>query len=178
MEQPKNPLRQPDHYGKHELNVDEDAIYSFNRKMSEAYRPDYFITLDTFLGDTKATDRAHANLTRKVRLFFRRLSNKTKQHIRYVCWYDQAPTSGKLHIHGSVTFEKFIIPANEVRALWLAMVKNKLPEEVKYLDDKMSVEAWLSAVKETKLKAAKAIDITNDEKRVPALLYRWTAAPA
>ena len=103
-------LREPDNYGKHALSVDEDAIYSFNRKMSEAYRPDYFITLDTFLGDTKATDRAHANLTRKVRLFFRRLSNKTKQHIRYVCWYDQAPTSGKLHIHGSVTFEKFIIP--------------------------------------------------------------------
>ena len=97
-------LRAADHFGKHELNVDSDAVYAFNRRVKEAYNPDYYFTLDTFLGNTKGTDKAHQETKRKVRLFFSRLSNKTKQHIRYLCWYDKCPTSGKLHIHGIMTF--------------------------------------------------------------------------
>ena len=73
-----------------------------------------------------------------------------------------------------MTFEKKVIPQKDISKLWLGMVKKQLPKEHEYLNDKMSVDAWLSAVKDARVKALSAIDITSDEGRVNnSTFYGW-----
>ena len=73
-----------------------------------------------------------------------------------------------------MTFEKEVIPSKDISKLWLGMVKKQLPKNCEHLNDKMSVDAWVSAVKDARVKALSAIDITDDEDRIAnSTFYGW-----
>ena len=90
-----------------------------------AYKPDVWMTLETFSKDTQASVSAQDKVRGLFLKFVQRLTNRTNQHIRWCVWIDRQPSSGKLHIHATLTFEKFVIPEKEIGGLWLGMVSKK-----------------------------------------------------
>ena len=137
--------------------VDDEAKEEMKDRLVEAYNPDVFITLESFGSDTGGTLPTINKREQTAVRFIRRLANSSKQHIRYTMFLDKCSTSGKIHIHLTLTYEKRIIPVRELEKLWLCMVMPKLSKQVEKNNNRLSNSEWLNLHKEGKWKSNFAI---------------------
>ena len=138
-------------------NVDSQAKEEMKDRLVEAYNPDVCITLESFGKDTGATLPTINKREQNAVKFVRRLANSSNQHIRYTMFLDRCPTSGKIHIHLTLTYEKRIIPVRELKRLWLCMVMPKLSKQVEKDNDRLNNKEWLDLHQEGKWKSNFAI---------------------
>ena len=137
----------------------------------EEYKPDLFLTLETFGSDKGGTTPTRDKRTARVVLFVDRLANSTKQHIRYTLFADRCPTSGKIHFHLTLTFEKYIVSKREIEKLWLCMVKGKLNKQIEKDNDRLSNKEWLEFHQQGKWKSNYACKVSTDKEVLGEQLF-------
>jgi hypothetical protein len=154
--------------------VSDEAKEEMKKVLVEAYNPDIFLTLETFGSDTGATSPTIDTRKQLAVRFIRRLANSSKQHIRYTMYAERCPTSNKIHLHLTLTYEKRIIPVRQVEKLWLCMVMPRVSKKIENSKDRLSSAEWLDLHKEGKWKSNFAVKSSTKRSALgEQLFYGW-----